>query len=115
MMKVFVEEPNASPKLRESIEALLATHRTGADIADKIKTLREQLLDVQAREGELHAQIVSLRLVRAGGELMQTLRQKLAEMSERAQKTTIAIVDAQEQLMLTRVKFQNQLAEMHLQ
>ena len=45
---------------------------------------------------------------------MQTLRTKLAEMSERAQKTTIAIVDAQEQLMLTRVKFQNQLAELRI-
>ena len=30
------------------------------------------------------------------------------------QKATIAIVDTQEQLMLTRVKFQNQLAELHL-
>jgi len=115
MMKVFIDEPNASPKLREQIEALLATHRAGADLVDKIKTLREQLLDVQAREGELHAQIVSLKMVRAGGELMQTLRSKLAEMSERAQKTTISIVDTQEQLMLSRVKFQNQLAEMHLQ
>ena len=30
------------------------------------------------------------------------------------QKTTIEIVDAQEQLMLARVKFQNQLAELRL-
>ena len=28
--------------------------------------------------------------------------------------STIAIVDTQEQLMLTRVKFQNQLSELHL-
>ncbi len=114
MMKVYIEDPKASPKLKEQVEALLATHRTAADIVDKIKTLREQLVDIQAREGELHAQVVTLRAVRAGGELLVTLRSKLAEMSERAQKTTIAIVDAQEQLMLTRVKFQNQLADLHL-
>ena len=30
------------------------------------------------------------------------------------QKTTLAIVDTQEKLMLTRVKFQNQLADLHL-
>ena len=35
-------------------------------------------------------------------------------MSDRVQKLTIQIVDAQEQLMLSRVKFQNQLAELHL-
>jgi hypothetical protein len=114
MMKVFVEEPNASPKLKEQVEALFVTHHSAADIVDKIRTLREQLVDIQAREGELHSQIVTLRMVRAGGELMQTLRTKLAEMSDRAQKTTIAIVDAQEQLMLARVKFQNQLTELHL-
>ena len=114
MMKVFIDEPQASPKLKEQIQTLLATHHSAADLVDKIQTLREQLADIRAREGELHAQIVTLRAVRAGGELLAALRKKLEEMSERAQKTTIAIVDTQEQLMLTKVKFQNQLAELHL-
>jgi hypothetical protein len=45
---------------------------------------------------------------------MATLRSKLAETSDRIQKATVAIVDAQEQLMLARVKFQNQLADLRL-
>jgi hypothetical protein len=114
LVKVYIDEPNASPALRAQIEALLATHRTAAALVDQIRTLRAELVDLQEREGELHAQLVTLRLAHAGGELLSTLRGKLAEISERVQKTTIAIVDAQQQLMLTRVKLGNQVAELHL-
>ena len=114
MMKVFIDEPDASPQLKAQIEALLATHRGAADLADKITTLREQLAEYRARAGELHAQLVTLKAVRTGGDLMTMLRAKLAETSERIQKTTIALVDAQEQLMLARVKFQNQLVDLRI-
>jgi len=114
MMKVFIAEPAASPKLRAQIEALLATHRGAADLEDRIATLREQLVEYRSRSGELHAQVVTLKAVRTSGDLMATLRAKLAEMSERVQKTTIDVVDTQEKLMLARVKFQNQLAELRL-
>ncbi|MDX2088052.1 MAG: carboxypeptidase regulatory-like domain-containing protein [Kofleriaceae bacterium] len=114
MMRVFVDEPSASPQLKAQIEALLATHRAGADLDDKIAMLRDQLAEYRSRSGELHAQIVTLKAVRTGGELMIALKGKLSETSDRIQKTTIAIVEAQEQMMLTRVKFQNQLAELRL-
>ena len=110
MMQVYVDEPSAPAELK----ALLATHRTTAELADKIQTLRDQLAEYRTRAGELHAQLVSLKLVRTSGDLMEALRGKLRETSERIQKATIAVVDTQEQLMLTRVKFQNQLAELHL-
>lgn len=114
MMKVFIDEPDASPQLRAQIEAVLATHRTGADLADKIATLREQLGEYRSRSGELNAQLVTLKAVRTSGELMTTLRTKQSEITERIQKATIALVDAQEKLMLTRVKFQNQLSDLRL-
>jgi len=114
MMNVFINEPGASPQLKAQIEAMLKTHRNGADLLDKIQTLREQLGEYRARSGELHAQLVTLKAVKTGGELMISLRGKLAETSDRIQKTTIALVDAQEHLMLTRVKFQNQLADLRL-
>ena len=114
MMKVFVDEPAATPKLKEQITALLATHRSAADLVDRIQTLREQLAEYRQRSGELHAQVVTLRAVRTGGELMQTLKSRMAELSNRMQRATIDIVDAQEKLMLARVKFQNQLADLKL-
>jgi hypothetical protein len=114
MMKLFVDEPEASPKLKGQITQLLATHRGAVELVDRIATLRDQLGEYRQRSGELHAQIVTLKAVRSGGELMAQLKARLAEMSDRTQKTTIAIVDAQEKLMLARVKFQNQLADLRL-
>jgi hypothetical protein len=114
MMQVYIEEPDASPELKAQITAMLATHRVAADLTDKIATLREQLAEYRSRSNELHGQIVSLKLVKSGGDLMAALRSRLAEMTERTQKATIAIVDTQEKLMLTRVKFQNQLADLKL-
>ncbi len=114
MLSVYVDDPEASPALKSQLQAVLATHKAGADLEDKIGMLRDQLAEYRAREGELHAQLVTLKMVKTGGDLMQSLRQKLAEVSDRVQKTTIDIVDAQEQVMLTRVKFENQLAELHM-
>ena len=115
MMKVFIDEPEASPQLKTQISAMLATHRGAADLVDKIATLRDQLGEYRARAGELHAQLVTLKAVRTGGELMASLRAKLTETSDQIQKITIGVVDAQEQLMLARVKFQNQLAELRME
>jgi hypothetical protein len=114
MMRVFVEEPDASPELKKQIVALLDTQRTAADLVDRIETLRDQLAEYRARAGELHAQLVTLKLVKSGGELMSQLRARLADTSDRTQKTTLAIVDAQEKLMLTRLKFANQLGDLRL-
>jgi hypothetical protein len=114
MMQVFVEDPAAPPALRGQLEALLATHHSAADLEDKIRTLHDQLAEYRGREGELHAQLVTLRAVKTGGELMTALKSKLADINDRIQRATIAVVDAQEQLMLLRLRLQNQLAELHL-
>ncbi|MEO6772801.1 MAG: carboxypeptidase regulatory-like domain-containing protein [Kofleriaceae bacterium] len=114
LMKVYIEEPDATPELKKQLEDVLATHRDAADLIDKIATMRDQLGEYKSRAGELHAQLVTLKVVRTGGELMTALKKKLEEVSDKQQRLTIAIVDTQEQLMLSRVKFQNQLAELHL-
>jgi len=45
---------------------------------------------------------------------MGHLKQKMKEISDRVQKTTIAIVDQEEKIMLARVQFQDALAELTL-
>ncbi len=115
MMKVYIDEPNASPQLKGQIEGVIATHRSAAELVDKIQTVRDELADYRAREGELHAQIVSLKLVRTSGDLMTSLHGKLVDTSERIQKLTLALVEDQEQLMVTRIKFQNQQPALHLE
>ena len=114
MMKVFIDEPAASPDLKKQIAALLEINGHAADLTDKIATLRDQLAEYRTRANELHAQVVTLKAVRTGGTLVSELKAKLGETSDRIQRATLDIVDTQEQLMMTRVKFQNQLAELHL-
>jgi hypothetical protein len=70
--------------------------------------------EYRLRSAELHAQVMTLKMVKTSGTLMAELKSKLADTSERMQKTTIAIVDTQEELMLIKVKFQNQLADLKL-
>jgi hypothetical protein len=114
LMQLYVEAPDVSPQFKAQIDALLAGHRAVTDLVDRISTLHDQLGEYRERAGELHAQLITLKAVRTGGDLMATLRSKLAETTERIQKATIAVVDAQEELMMARVKLQNQLAELHL-
>jgi hypothetical protein len=114
MLGVYVDDPDATPAVKAQLQAVLDTHKKGVDLVEKIDTLREELAEYKAREGELHAQLVTLKLVKTGGDLMASLRQKLVQTSDAVQKTTVAIVDAQEQVMLTKVKFENQLADLHL-
>ncbi len=115
MMKIYVDEPDASPRLKRQIDKLLATHRKVADLSERIATVRDQLVEYRSRSGELHAQLVTLKAVRTAGSLMATLRTKLAEMSNRTQKATIELVDLQEKLMLTRVELADQLASLELE
>ena len=63
---------------------------------------------------ELHAQILTLQAVKTGNDLMGHLKTKMKDISSRVQKTTIAIVDQEEKIMLSRVEFKDMLAELTL-
>jgi hypothetical protein len=114
MMKVYVEAPDGSPELKDALKKLLAIHRTLADLAIEQESLHRRLDDYRERMDELHAQLVTLQMVKTGGELMTHLKAKMKDISERVQKSTIALVDSEEKMMLTRVQFQDSLAELTL-
>ena len=63
---------------------------------------------------ELHGQIMTLTAVKTGGDLMSHLKDKMKEISDRVQKATIDSVDTEEKIMLTRVQFQDAIAELTL-
>jgi hypothetical protein len=114
MLKVWVQAPEGNPELKQQLKDLLATHRTMADLQEEIDSLHQRLGDFRERENELHAQILTLQAVKTGGDLMVHLKKKMKEISDKVQKATIDVVDAEEKLMLTRIKFQDSLAELHL-
>ena len=114
MMKVYVEAPEGSPALKESLGKLLAIHKKLVDLTESQQSMRRRLEDYRARMDELHSQIFSLQAVKTGGDLMTHLKDKMKDISDRVQKETIAIVDTEEKIMLTKVQFQDTLAELTL-
>ena len=114
MMKIYVDAPEGSPELKESLKKLLGIHKKLVDLTQEQESLHRRLDDYRERMDELHMQIMSLTMVKTGGDLMTHLKDKMKDISERVQKTTIAIVDNEEKMMLTRVQFQDSLAELTL-
>ena len=64
---------------------------------------------------ELHNQLFTLKAVRTAGPLMASLQQKLIEVSDRLSKATIDVVAAQETLMVTKVHFEDSVADLTLE
>jgi hypothetical protein len=114
MMKVWVEASEGSTELKASLKKLLGIHKKLIDLTQEQVSLDRRLRDYRERMDELHAQILTLQAVKTGGDLMTHLKSKMKDISERVQKTTIAMVDAEEQIMLTRVQFQDSLSELSL-
>jgi hypothetical protein len=114
MMKVWVEAPEGTPELKDQLRKLLGIHKMLVDLAQEQDSMRRRLTDYRGRMDELHAQILTLTAVKAGGDLMGHLKTKMKEISDRVQKTTIQLVDQEEKIMLARVQFQDTLAELVL-
>jgi len=114
MMRVYVEAPEGSPVLKEQLKKLLGIHKGLVDLTEESTSLRRRLADYKERMDELHGQILTLQAVKTGSDLMSHLKTKMRDISDRVQKTTIAIVDQEEKIMLARVSFQDTLAELSL-
>ncbi len=114
MMKIYVDAPEGNKELKDSLKKLLGVHRKLSDLASEQDSLRRRLSDYKERMDELHAQILTLQAVKTGNDLMGHLKTKMKDISTRVQKTTIAIVDQEEKIMLSRVEFKDMLAELTL-
>jgi outer membrane protein OmpA-like peptidoglycan-associated protein len=114
MLKVYVQSPEPTEALKKDLNEVLGIHREMIDLQTEIDSLHTRMGDYRERMDELHAQILTLTAVKSGGELMTHLKQKMKEISEKVQKSTIDVVDTEEKLMLARVRFQDALAELHL-
>ena len=114
MMKVYVDVPGGTPALEDQLKKLLGIHKALVDHTTEQESLRRRLRDYKERMDELHAQIVTLQAVKTGNDLMGHLKTKMRDISNRVQKTTIAVVDQEEKIMLARVQFQDMLAELSL-
>ena len=115
MMAFYLNTPDADKRFAEPMKKLLATHYEMEKFRAEIASTRQRMGDYRVRIDELHAQIVNLQGVKTGGKrLMRHLKDKMMEISNRLQSSTIAVVNLQQQLMLSKIQFQDGIAELTL-
>lgn len=101
--------------LKKQVDVLLKLNTEMANIEQKIASTRDQMAEYRTRMDELHAQIITLRAVKmTSGSLLGSLEKKMADISDKLSKATVAVVGLQEQLMVARIKFQDGVAELSL-
>jgi flagellar biosynthesis chaperone FliJ len=105
----------AEGQLKAAVTELLKVQKEMANTEQRIATMRDAMDEYRTRMDELHAQIVTLKLVKTAGPLMQNLEKKLQEVSDKLTKATIDLVALQEQLMVARIRFQDGVADLSLE
>lgn len=116
LIKVYLSSAASDGPLKSAVSELLKLHTEIGNLEQQIGTMREQMQEYRMRMDELHAQIVTLKAVKTnGGNLMQHLEKKLQEVSEKLSKATVALVSVQEKLMVTRIRFQDGVADLSLE
>jgi hypothetical protein len=114
LVRVYLSSA-AEGALKGQVDELVKTQKEIGDDETRIATLREQMGEYRQRMDELHAQIVTLRAVKTAGPLMTSLEKKLSEVSDKLSKATIDVVALEEKLMLSRIKFQDGVADLTLE
>lgn len=112
MIRAFVSSDLAQGPLKDAVQTIVKEQLELANIEQRKSTAREQLGEYKARMDELHAQIVTLKMVKSAGPMMQSLEKKLSETSDKVSKITVQIVELEEQAMVARIKLQDSIAEL---
>jgi hypothetical protein len=114
MVRVFLSTAAAEGPLKAAVGVLMKLHQDMGNLEQQIRTTREQMDEYRARSSELNVQIVSLRAVKSGGDVVKHLEKTLGAMSDKLSAATLQLATLQEQQMITRIKFQDGVAELTL-
>jgi hypothetical protein len=114
-VRVYLSEGAVEGPLKASIEDLVKTQQDLGNVEQRILTTRDQMQAYRTRMDELHAQVLSLRLVKTGASLMRNLEKKLQEVSDKLSQATVDLAALEEKAMLLRIHFQDGVAELSLE
>jgi hypothetical protein len=115
LVRAYLSSAAVSGALKEQVGRLLRLQKETANLEQQITTTREQMQEYRARMDELHAQIVTLTEVKSGAGLLKDLQRKMQDISQKVSQATIAVVNLQEKLMVSRINFQDAVAELSLE
>jgi hypothetical protein len=115
MVEVYLSSAAVEGPLKKAVAELVKLQKEMANTDQQIATTHEAMGEYRARMDELHAQILTLKMVRTAGPLMQSLERKMTEVSDKLSKATLDVVSLQEKLMVARIKFQDAVSELSLE
>jgi len=101
--------------LKGSIEELIKMQQDLGNVEQRILTTRDQMQAYRTRMDELHAQVLTLRMVKTGNGLMRSLEKKLQDVSDKLSQSTLDLAALEEKAMLLRIHFQDGVAELSLE
>ena len=108
LVRVYLLSAAGNEALRKQVAELLKLQKETANVEQQIETTREQMQEYRSRMDELHGQILSLREVRTGASAAdRALEKKMQDILDKVSGATIALVNLQEKLMISRVHFQD--------
>jgi hypothetical protein len=102
------------PALAKQLDEIVKIHKDMVDVGEHIQTIESQMSTYRERIDEIHAQLVTLRRVTTADKLSRHLAQKMEEISDRLQKSTLQVTDLKGKQMTQRVTLQDRLAELTL-
>ena len=108
------EASDRDQRFAKAVRQILTVHAETAEARTRIDGHRANMGEFRARKDELSAQITRLEETRAGDALRKHLVKKLVDLEKRLQDATLAVVKQQEALMLSRIRFQDAVAELTL-
>jgi hypothetical protein len=107
--------PNLSDDLKQKLGQVLTMHRELGELDEKLTTISTQIEMYRARVDELNAQLFTLRKVPQAQELSRNLAKKMAEISDKLQKSTLDAASVEGQRLTRRVALEDRLAELTLE
>jgi outer membrane protein OmpA-like peptidoglycan-associated protein len=113
-IELFLKKGNIEPGLKQKLDDIVKTYQQLGDLEEHIATLDEQLAVYRTRVDELNVQLVTLKQVNQAQKLSKNLADKMQEISEKLQQTTIQLTDLKGQQMTLRVELQDKLADLTL-
>ena len=106
---------NLPDDLKDKLGQVLTMHRELGELDERLTTIETQIEMYRTRVDELNAQLVTLRKVPQAADLSRNLAKKMAEISDKLQKSTLDAASVEGQRLTRRVALEDRMAELTLE
>jgi hypothetical protein len=112
---LFLRQKDIAPDLAEKLKLIIERHKAAENLEEKIALVEDQLVVYRTRIDEINIQLATLKTVRGAEKLRRHLSDKMEEISNKLQASTLELTELKGDLMTERIALQDRLAELTLE